>query len=572
MKKNEKNNSTEPNFKWICVQSRGVWFCLVLLAAVGIAAACVNMCMTYVLQQFVDISSGDTDMSLLHNAVRAILILALEGVLAMCLSVSYRMSINITAKKLRLDMTRHIYCSSLLNVQRHTSGEYLTNLTVDVEKVSSCLPDLLRNTVGNALSAILGVAYLFWINWKLALALLVSIPLLILCVMVFSPVIQKASQTDTENEEKIRVYLQDVAEKLAIFKTCGMEGKITEKLTDLLNRKVKSSQKLGAAEGGSAFLNSIMGSAMFLIALGGGALLVTRGEMNVGGMIAVVQLTNYVVWPFTAVGEIISEANQAIVSARRLGRVYGLAQDDNLPPAGHADVMIDALRIEELSFGYTGDPVIHDATQHIGKGMTAVIGESGCGKSTFLKVLAGLYPPDEGKIVLYTHESEILTDVRTYIGFVPADNLVFHDTIRSNICMAAAVDQEKLEHCASRANISDYISSLPEQYETVINDGNLSLSSGQAQRIAIARILYQDADILLFDEPTANLDAESIEIFLQTLKHIAEDRICIVVTHDMRITQCCQEVLELRDGRLSAAIRTERDGAALLGRGNAPAN
>lgn len=551
--KKPKETDTEPNLKWICAQSRSVWFGLSLLAAVGVATACINMCMTRVMQQFVDIAAGDSNMPLLNNAVMSVLILAAEGILALCLSVSYRRSVNITSKKLRMDMVQKVYRSSLLEVQRHTSAEYMTNLTADVEKVSACLPDLIRDTVGNALSALLGVAYLFWINWKLALVLLVSIPLLILCVMVFSPIVQKASQADTENEERIRVYLQDVVEKLAIFKTYAMGGKIDEKLAGLLNRKVKSSQKLGAAEGGSAFLNTVMGSVMFLIALGGGALLVSRGEMKVGGMIAVVQLTNYIVWPFTAVGDIISEANQAIVAARRLGRVYGLGQEERFLPARHAEAAVDEVRMEGLSFGYSDDPVIRDVTQSIGKGMTAVIGESGCGKSTLLKVLAGLYPPEGGRLELHTREDGTLTDVRAHIGFVPADNLVFSDTIQANICMAAEVDSEKLERCASQANIGGYISTLPERYGTVVNDGRLSLSSGQAQRIAIARALYQGADVLLFDEPTANLDAESIEIFLKTLRQLADDHICIVVTHDPRVTGCCQRVMELKGGRLSCA-------------------
>lgn len=551
--KKPKETSTEPNLKWICAQSRSVWFGLFLLAAVGVATACINMCMTRVLQQFVDIAAGDSNMPLLNNAVMAVLILAAEGILALCLSVSYRRSVNITAKKLRMDMAQKVYRGSLLEVQRHTSGEYMTNLTADVEKVSACLPNLIRDTVGNALSALLGVAYLFWINWKLALVLLVSIPLLILCVMVFSPIVQKASQADTENEEGIRVYLQDVVEKLAIFKTCAMGDKINEKLAGLLNRKVRSSQKLGAAEGGSAFLNTVMGSVMFLIALGGGALLVSRGEMKVGGMIAVVQLTNYVVWPFTALGNIISEANQAIVAARRLGRVYGLGQEERPLPARHTDAAVDEVRMEGLSFGYGDDLVIRDATQSIGKGMTAIIGESGCGKSTLLKVLAGLYPPEGGRLELHTREDGTLTDVRSHIGFVPADNLVFNDTIQANICMAAQVDLEKLERCTSQANIGGYISTLPERYSTVVNDGRLSLSSGQAQRIAIARALYQGADVLLFDEPTANLDAESIAIFLQTLRQLADDHICIVVTHDPRVTGCCQRVMELKEGMLSCA-------------------
>ena len=118
--------------------------------------------------------------------------------------------------------------------------------------------------------------------------------------------------------------------------------------------------------------------------------------------------------------------------------------------------------------------------------------------------------------------------------------------------MAKEPEQGRLDRSAASANIGKYIDSLDARYQTVIGDGKAALSSGQAQRIAIARLLYQEAEILLFDEPTANLDAESIGIFLETLRAVSKGRVCIVVTHDPRVAASCDSILELKDGALAA--------------------
>ena len=117
-----------------------------------------------------------------------------------------------------------------------------------------------------------------------------------------------------------------------------------------------------------------------------------------------------------------------------------------------------------------------------------------------------------------------------------------------NICMAQSRDDEKMTQCAKMANIWEYIKVLDQGFETWIGDGEQAMSSGQMQRIAIARALYQGKKVMLFDEPTANLDEESIQIFIRTLQNIAKEHICIVATHDKRVQQICQTIYEVRNG------------------------
>ena len=537
------------HFGWIYAQTRGNRRYLVFLVLAGAALAVVNIVFANVLKGFVDIAIGDSGISLAENMAAALLTLMSEGILGMVTAISYQVACSRIGQRLRMELAGYLYRSRLLEMQEHSVGEYMTNVTADVEKVSGCIPAMTKDAVGGGLTAVLAVWYLFRLNWKLALLLLVCIPLLILCIVVFSPVVQKASRRDKESEEDFRVYFQDVLEKIALYKIGFMGKKLDEKARGMLDRKVRSARRLGAAEGGSAFLNSVMGSAMFLISMGGGAYFVVRGELEVGAMIAVIQLTNYITWPFKAIGNIISNVNQSIVSAERLDRIYSLPQEPEQASAPCKEV--SCLRMRGVTFRYGDTRILERVDADFEKkGITGIVGESGGGKSTLLKVASGLYPPEEGQVSAVFDDGSRWDDVRPYVGLVPASGLIFRDTIAANICMAAEPDSVRLEQCAAMANIGRYIRGQARRYDTVIGDGSQALSSGQEQRIGIARALYQGAGILLFDEPTANLDAESIDVFLDTLDQAAADRICIVVTHDPRVMKRCRRLYEMREGKL----------------------
>ncbi|MFI3212910.1 MAG: ABC transporter ATP-binding protein [Eubacteriales bacterium] len=542
------------NFMWIYNKTKGLRKYFLVLIIMGLLLAFVNIGMTITLKRFVDIAVGDLDYPLLNNALLAVMFIVLEGIGSMLSIVAFRVSTNKYNKILKIELSEKLYNSKLIDIQKKHIGEFMTNITNDVENVANCIPTIIRQTVGGGMSAILAIFYIFFLNWKLALMLLISIPLLILCVAIFSPIVQKVSKVDKKNEEDVRIYIQEMLQKIIILKLCSMESVIGKKLRELTEKKVDSSRKIGIAEGGSSFLNNIIGTAMMLIAIGGGSYFVSQGELLLGDMIAIISLSNYIIWPFTAVGDIISNANQSIISAQRLDNIYSLGEQNQVQCLAKKKENFTGLKLNQVSFGYDEVEIlsninaVFEANKIIG-----VIGESGGGKSTLLKIISGLYEPTNGSITAVHNEGAISGDnLLQYSGFVPPDNLVFRNSIKENICMAMPVDYTKMVNCAKMANIDEYINSLENKYETKIGEGEQTLSSGQAQRIAIARVLYQESEILLFDEPTSNLDIDSVFIFLQTLEQISKDHICIVVTHDQNVINHCQVLFEIEDGKLTA--------------------
>ena len=182
--------------------------------------------------------------------------------------------------------------------------------------------------------------------------------------------------------------------------------------------------------------------------------------------------------------------------------------------------------------------------------VTGIAGKSGSGKSTLLKLLIGLYNPQAGKVSL-KHKKGAVADIMPQVAYVPPADYLFSGTVTENIIMSEMkARMEEMRQAAAGANILDFIETLPEGFETPIGESGGTVSSGQAQRLAIARAIYKQSPVVVFDEPTANLDAESAEKFKQAARQIARDKICIIVTHDAPTIAICDKVYWLEDGEI----------------------
>jgi len=287
-----------------------------------------------------------------------------------------------------------------------------------------------------------------------------------------------------------------------------------------------------------------------------------RGETTFGNLVAIVQLLNYVVNPVARFAETISRISQATASSERIGTVIDLPADDNvsMSPLTGANKLI----AEKVSFAYDSedeedeesDVVLEEVDAVFPKGViTGLVGKSGSGKSTLLKLIIGLYAPNKGNISLISDNGSYSGEaIMPHVAYDPPVDYLFSGTVLDNIVMSKDTpNMKEVEQAASDANILDFITSLPHGFNTVIGESGGTVSSGQAQRIAIARAIYKKSSILVFDEPTANLDADSIEKFQSTIKRIVKDKICIVVTHDESTMTVCDKVYILDEGQVKVA-------------------
>jgi ABC-type bacteriocin/lantibiotic exporter with double-glycine peptidase domain len=242
-----------------------------------------------------------------------------------------------------------------------------------------------------------------------------------------------------------------------------------------------------------------------------------------------------------------SKIAQTKASVDRMRKVMDLP-GDVIPP--HDLTLIpDNLRVSEVSFSYGDEPVLKNVCLNIHKSeIVGIMGESGSGKTTLSKIIMGLYEPGNGQVELLSREGIQINDVLNNVAYVPSDNFLFSTSAAENICMNEPYDKARLEYAAKAANIYDHISSLPNGFDEQIGEGSNALSSGQAQRIGIARAIYKNSNILIFDEPTASLDSDNIMDILNTIKQVSKDKICILITHDELAMSICDRVIAIKDG------------------------
>ena len=374
-------------------------------------------------------------------------------------------------------------------------------------------------------------------------------------ISIFSPKLQSAAEADLKNEDNNRIHMQEILSRLPLFQVYSMERMVDENMDALYERKRASKIHLSLLQGSFGFLNSLMSFSIFILASGVGAYFVLRGENQVGDLVAMIQLSNYVMQPIMAAPGWIATYNGAKASMKRIQEVEEMADKELVPIKQMARAEIECVVLNDLTFSFDGTELVLDhvsATMERGK-ITGIIGESGSGKTTLLNLILGLYPVKDTHMIQAGRagSTDAFYGGKENISYVPSENFVFRGTVKENICMSLPYEKEKFQHACALANIDRLIQGLKGKENELLEEGGNNLSMGQKQRVAIARALYGNPPVIVFDEPTANLDPDSVAVFKEMIRQIAEDKICIIVTHDMEVASVCDKVYELRDKSLN---------------------
>lgn len=557
-----KNNKYGLN--WIYIKTKGVRFHLAVYTFLVLCIPILQLTFSYFMKLFIDIATENIDIPLLQLAACTILVVVVGGIVIMINSVLVKWIYGKIECNLRAELMEVVLSRPMIDISKQHTGELLTKLTVDVGAVSMCFTTIIDNMVGGVASALLATAAMFLLNWKIALILLVLTPLLMLITWTFTPHIQQASVNDKGNDETNRRIMQENLSRIMLIKAYFMQVKTIKKIRNTYENKLKSGMKLGAWEGLASFAGTLFGNVMSMVTLGLGAYFVLQGEATVGSLIMIVQLLNYIITPVTKFSSAVAGVGQAVASSSRIGMLYELPAE--LETQEIITVNATALVVKDLCFSYgdgsEGDEpknLLNSVNMSFLKGeVTGIVGESGSGKSTLLKLIIGLYTPHTGTVEL-KHDWGLLMgeQIMPQVAYVPPNDYLFSGNVSDNIIMSDQVPRynEMLE-AATDANIIPFIRSLPQGFDTLLGEGGGTVSSGQAQRIAIARALYKNTDIIVFDEPTANLDVDSIEKFQTTVKNLAKDKICVIVTHDLSTITVCDKVYRLEQGYVREEVRS----------------
>jgi len=419
---------------------------------------------------------------------------------------------------------------------------------------------------GQALSILLDlltvfvyVGLMFWYSWKMALVVLIIVPPFFLLALISTPFLRRISREIFNAYAEQSSYLIEILSGIRTVKSTAVEQTVRWHWEELLQQEIKkgfAGQVIGnRLEIFSNLIESLMTTALLWF----GASLVIKNQLTIGQLVAFNMLLSSVISPFQRLTVLWNEFQEVTIAIERINDVLDAEPEEDLhhqarqslpPIQGH-------ISFDNVTFRYHPESeinVLENLSFELNPGqMVALVGRSGSGKTTISKLVLGLYPPTDGKVLIDGQDitSLSLHSLRHQVGVVDQDTFLFGGTIRENISLGHPdAKLEAIIEAAKLAGADEFIKKLPMGYESQIGEGGGMLSGGQRQRIAIARALLGDPRLLVLDEATSHLDAESERIIQNNLIKIIGDRTTLVIAHRLSTVRHADLILVLDKGIL----------------------
>lgn len=544
--RNKENNGRA--LKWIYCRIRRYIPLTAAVSVVSALSALSFVALALITKRVMDIATGDTSGSLLKSGILLFAVIAIQILLSAAQSILNAYSNGKQTIAFRNYLFGVLCRKKYADISAYHSGDILNRFTSDIDTVVTSSVNIIPNVVSIATKIVAGIGTMLFMNPYIAAAVL-------LCGVTF-PAIGRAinkrykymHKECQRTEGRTRAFLQECFENIVVIKTFISEAPFIKKLDSYMDDNFRLKiKRTSISVMANISLYALFTAGYYAVLLWGAGGL-SGGTLTYGTLMAFLQLISQLRAPLQNVSGILPQYYSALASAERLMELEGAA-DEPFPAAAERLEKIKedfrTLEIKNLFFGYAGESVLRDFSLCAKRGnITAITGESGSGKSTLFKLILGLYEPQSGSITI-NGEIPLDASLRGLFAYVPQGNMVLSGTVRENITMNNhAVTDEQIERAARAAEIYDYITSLPDGFETHLAERGAGLSEGQVQRISIARALLTNAPILLLDEATSALDEETETRVLANIKSMT-DKTVLFITHRNTSLKVCDRIVHV---------------------------
>ena len=544
--RNKENNGRA--LKWIYCRIRRYIPLTAAVSVISALSALSFVALALITKRVMDIATGDTTGSLLKSGILLFAVIAIQILLSAAQSILNAYSNGKQTIAFRNYLFGVLCRKKYADISTYHSGDILNRFTSDIDTVVTSSVNIIPNVVSIATKIVAGIGTMLFMNPYIAAAVL-------LCGVTF-PAIGRAinkrykymHKECQRTEGRTRAFLQECFENIVVIKTFISEAPFIKKLDSYMDDNFRLKiKRTSISVIANISLYALFTAGYYAVLLWGAGGL-SGGTLTYGTLMAFLQLISQLRAPLQNVSGILPQYYSALASAERLMELEGAA-DEPFPAAAERLEKIKedfrTLEIKNLFFGYAGESVLRDFSFCARRGnITAITGESGSGKSTLFKLILGLYEPQSGSITI-NGEIPLDASLRGLFAYVPQGNMVLSGTVRENITMNnRAVTDEQIERAARAAEIYDYITSLPDGFETHLAERGAGLSEGQIQRISIARALLTNAPILLLDEATSALDEETETRVLANIKSMT-DKTVLFITHRNTSLKVCDRIVHV---------------------------
>ena len=441
---------------------------------------------------------------------------------------------------------------------RQETGYLMARLSSDVQGLRWFLSSGVVHLAGNVLRFIGGMVFLFYLEWRLSVVVLIILPGFLVCIRFFGAKIHLLSHQNMEQEARVQSRFQESLSSLSLIKAFSKEMHTLGRLISEIKRGRQLSLEQSTLHSvASLIIDSTPGIARAaLLALGG--YWVMTGHWTLGSLLAFQAYLAYVFGPTQALASANLQLQQARASLERISALFEIVPEENWGAGIPVGKLKGKVEFKNVTFAYDSrEPVLENISFRIQPGEhVAIVGPSGVGKTTLLSLILRFYKPASGEIYFDgrpASEYEV-SALRRRIGYVSQSTLLLSGTIMENLRYGnPEASENEVRRAASVAEIHEFIRGLAGGYETPIGENGVHLSEGQRQRLSIARALVKDPDILIFDEPTSALDTPTEKFIFQALPALLREKTLFVVAHRLPTIQDADRVLLLDENRMVAA-------------------
>lgn len=543
----ETNYKISEILRWLWRAWRGNRLQAALNAVVGLLSVGVSLTQVWAVKHAIDVASGDEQ----GNIYMAVAFMGVLILIDFALNISGIWIRNLLGIKAQNRMQQRVLDRILRSEWRgkesRHSGDVLNRLEFDVTNVVNFLTETLPSALSVLAMFIGAFSYLASMEWRLAVLVAAMVPLFVLVSKIYIRQMRGLTRQVRDSDSKVQAFMQEITQNRMLVKTLESGGFMINRLESTQSELRRNVVRRTSFSVFSNFILNFGFTLGYLVAFLWAAVRMSAGTLSFGGMTAFLQLVSKIQGPARSLTKLVPAFVSVFTAAERLMEL----EEDPLEEQGDP-IMLDApcgVRLDNVSYAYQDGEtnVIDNLSFDFRPGCcTAILGETGAGKTTLVRMLLALLQPQSGSLHIYNNvEERLLTPrLRANFVYVPQGNTLLSGTIRENLCLGKhnATDEEMRE--ALIKSCAEFVFDLPDGLDTACAEKGGGLSEGQAQRICIARALLRNRSVMLFDEATSALDPDTERRLLKNIL-ASHDKTIIFITHRLAVVDYCDDVLRV---------------------------